>query len=115
VSGLSCATKNCVLSDGAISEKSFSANKSVSLYQLFPKKNEVKGVLSNGNLFSVKYWLCNHYGKHSFMIIGPEAHGIPDEFNNQVIFLASVSLSESEINLLAKSIEKSLLNYRICQ
>ncbi|NOX76364.1 MAG: hypothetical protein GXP17_07090 [Gammaproteobacteria bacterium] len=109
LSGLSCAAKNCVFSDDTISEKSFSDNKSVALYQLFPKKNEVKGVLSNGNLFSVKYWSCNHYGKHSFMIIGPEMQTIPDELNSQVIFLGGVSLSEAELNLLVKAIERKPL------
>ena len=109
LSGLSCATENCVFSNETISEKSFSDNKSVVLYQLFSKKNEVKGVLSNGNLFSVKYWSCSHYGKHSFMIIGPEMQTIPDELNSQVILLGGVSLNKEELKSLVKAIEKKPL------
>lgn len=109
LSGLSCAAENCVFSNDTISKKSFSDNKSVALYQLFSKKNEIKGVFSNGNLFSVKYWSCRHYGKHSFMIIGPEMQTIPDELNSQVMLLGGVSLNEEELKLLDKAIEKNPL------
>ncbi len=109
LSSISCAAKNCVYHDDAISEQSFSDNKSIALYQLFSEKKEVKGVLSNGNLFSVKYWSCNHYGKHSFMIIGPEMQSIPDKLNSQVMYLGNISLSDTELNLLAKEIKNKVL------
>lgn len=109
LSSISCAAENCAYNDNAISELSFSDNKSVALYQLSSKKNEVKGVLSNGNLFSVKYWSCNHYGKHLFMIIGPEMQSIPDKFNSQVMYLGGISLSEAELNFLAKEIKNKPL------
>jgi len=43
------------------------------------------------------------------MIIGPEMQTIPDELNSQVIFLGGVSLSEAELNLLVKAIERKPL------
>ncbi len=109
LSGLSCAAENCVFDNNAVSEKPFSDDKTVAVYQLFPKKNEIKGVFSNGNLFSVKYWSCNHYGKHSFMVIGPEMQTIPDELNSQVMLLGAVSLNEVELKLLVKAIENNPL------
>ncbi len=109
LSGLSCAAENCVFSNETISERSFSDNKSVAIYQLFSKKNEIKGVFSNGNLFSVKYWSCRHYGKHSFMIIGPEMQTIPDELNSQVMLLGEASLNEEELNLLGNAIKNKPL------
>lgn len=109
LSGLSYAAKNCVFNEDTISEKSFSDNKSIALYQVFSNENEVKGVLTNGNLFSIKYWSCSHYGKHSFMIIGPEMQTIPDELNSQVVHLGRVSLSKVELNLLVKTLENKTL------
>lgn len=106
---LSYATQTCIFSNDALTESSFSNNKSVALYQLYSNTNEVKGVLSNGNLFSVKYWSCNHYGKHSFMVIGPEMQIIPDELNSQVMFLGGVALSEEELILLVKAIKNKPL------
>jgi len=104
-SSSACAVENCVFSEEAISEKQFSDNKSIAVFQWFPKSNEVKGVLSNGNLFSVKHWSCNHYGKQAIMVIGPQMQSIPSELNDLVMYLGKIALSEREFQLLTNAIE----------
>lgn len=103
-SSSACAIENCTFSEEIISEKQFSDNNLIAIYKWFPKSNEVKGVLSNGNLFSVMYWSCHHYGKQAIMVIGPQMQIIPDELNDHVLNLGKIALSETELKLLDNSI-----------
>ena len=104
------AVKNCIFSEEAISEKSYLNKPSIAISQWFPKSNEVKGVLSNRNLFSVKNWSCNHYGKQAIMIIGPQMQLIPSKLNDQVLYLAEIVLNEAELKQLAQTIKDKPIN-----
>lgn len=93
-----------MFSDDTIIEKDFSTNESVAISQWFPKSSEIKGVFSNGHLFSVKYWSCEHYGKQAVMIIGPQMETIPEELNNHVAQLGEIALSKDEFKRLIDSL-----------
>ncbi len=99
-SGLVYANEDCVFSREAVSDKLFSDNDSVAVFQRFPENHEVKGVLRNGHLFSVKYWSCHHYGKQAILVIGPQIQSIPTELNDHVMQLGKVALSKNELMLL---------------
>lgn len=105
----SCASENCTFSDELISGKQFFGNNSIATFQWFPKSNEAKGVLVNGNLFSVKYWSCNHYGKQAIMVIGPQMQTYPDELNDYVMQLGKLALDNVELQLLKNSLKSKLL------
>ena len=106
----SCAFANCVYNDKLFSEKNYADNKEISTYHWFSESNEVKGVLKNGNLFSVKHWSCNHYGIHAVMVLGPEIKEIPDSLNDQIQLLAIIALSHSERALLFKQMGNQSIN-----
>lgn len=97
--------ENCTFSEEAISEKQYLDSNSIAVFQWFPKSHEVKGVLSNGNLFSVKHWSCNHYGKQAIMVMGPQIRPIPSELNDHIMQLGKIALSEAEFKLLISSLE----------
>jgi hypothetical protein len=99
------ATENCTFSEENISQKQYSDNPAIEVFQWFPKSNEVKGVLSNGHLFSVKHWACHHYGKQAIMLIGPQIASIPRELNKHILQLGKVALSKTEFMLLTNNIE----------
>jgi hypothetical protein len=103
-------TKNCSFSEDFISEKQYSDNSAIAIYQWFPKKNEVKGVLSDGNLFSVKHWSCSHYGKQAIMVLGPQIEPIPNQLNNHVVQLGKVALSEIEFKQLTSAMKNVQFN-----
>lgn len=99
-----CASQNCTFSEEIISEKHYSENSLISVYRWFPKTNEIKGVLSNGNLFSVKHWSCNHYGKQAIIVIVPQIQSIPSELNEYILLLAKVALDDSEQEFMINAI-----------
>lgn len=105
VSPFAWAAENCTFSEEGIHEQPLAGHDAIAIVTRFPESNEVKGVLSNGNLFSVKYWSCTHYGRQAIMVIGPQPKVIPDRLNDHVMSLAKVALGEPERTLLASSIE----------
>lgn len=94
------ALGNCTFSDEAKLLDLYADNESIVSFHWFEKSNEAKGVLANGNLFSVKYWSCDHYGKQAIMVIGPQMQTYPDELNDYVIQLGKLALNEFEAQLL---------------
>lgn len=102
---LSFAGDKCVFSE----DIDFENLDSIAVFHLFPEKKEVKGVLSNGNIFSIKYWSCNHYGKHAIMVIGPQLEKIPSKLNNYILQLGEISLSNSEFLLLTNKLKNKAI------
>ncbi|MET1257611.1 hypothetical protein [Aliikangiella maris] len=110
ISSSACATEKCIFSEDTVSEKQYAKSNAIGVYQWFKKSNEIKGVLSNGNLFSVKHWSCNHYGKQAVMVVGPQMQSIPSELDDQVLHLGKIALSETEFKLLSDTIGKKSLS-----
>lgn len=105
-----CASEKCVFSTDLFSENTYKNNSSISMYEWSDESKEVKGILKNGNMFSIKHWSCSHYGTQAVLFIGPNLVDIPDILNENVLMLADISLSKVELKLLSAAInDKDLL------
>ncbi len=106
------ASEKCTFANDHVLYEKYKENEAVSIFKVFSKTNEVKGVLKNNNVFSVKYWNCNHYGMQAMMIIGPQIETIPEDLNEQTLQLAKAVLSASELELIKNSLgaEKLVLS-----
>ena len=62
--------------------------------------------MKNGNLFSVKHWACEHYGKQAVMIIGPQINSIPNLLNIHILELGKMSLNPSELKILTNALKR---------
>lgn len=104
------ASEKCTFSNDHLLHDKYKENEAVSIFKVFSKTNEVKGVLKNNNVFSAKYWNCNHYGVQAMMIIGPQIETIPEDLNEQTLQLAKAVLSSAELELIKNSLgDKKLL------
>ena len=101
-----CASEPCVFADDFFSEEKYKTNSLISKYVWSEINKEAKGVFSNGNLFSIKHWSCEHYGTHAVLFVGPNLEEIPANINKYVLMLAEVSLTNEEANLLEAAIGK---------
>ena len=103
---VACVASECVYDENIFSENKYKNNKSIVSYLWSSDKNEVKGVLNNGNLFTVKHWSCDHYGTHAVLIVGPYLENIPDELNSDILALANLALKTDEVSLLKNYLSK---------
>lgn len=108
---VACVASECVYDENIFSENKYKNNKSIVSYLWSSDKNEVKGVLNNGNLFTVKHWSCDHYGTHAVLIVGPYLENIPDELNSDILALANLALKTDEIGLLKNYLNKKVYYY----
>ena len=104
-----CASEGCIFNEDAFSQEMYSKNNAIAAYTWSQENKEAKGVLQNGNIFSVKHWSCNHYGTHAVMLIGPYPSQIPETLNNDFLLLAEIALEENEINTLKKMLTEKPL------
>ena len=104
-----CAEENCTFNNERLSQKHYATNQSVATFHYFTQSNEVKGVLKNGNLFSIKQWSCDHYGKQAILILGPQLPSIPEILNDQLLALGELALEKLELELVTKAIHNTPL------
>lgn len=95
-----CVAEECAFNKNLFLEKMYSENKAIVSHTWSEKQKEVKGVLKNGNIFTVKHWSCNHYGTHAIMIVGPYSATIPEVLNKDFLSLANIALQKDEVTLL---------------
>ena len=110
VSSVGCAANECVYEQKENQKQLYAANPAISVQQWLESSNEVKGVLANGNLFSVKHWSCEHYGKQALMVLGPHMDTAANQLNASVLQLAKLALDEHELKLLSQSLQNSKLH-----
>ena len=91
-------------------EDRYASNKAIQVHHWFSDTLEVKGVLTSGYLFSVKHWVCDHFGKHAVLILGPNMLMIPENVYDQVMVLAGLALTDSEQQTLMAVLQKDSLS-----
>ncbi len=104
-----CATEQCIFSPEYFSESSYKRNQSISTYEWDSENKEIKGILKNGLLFSIKHWSCMHNGTHAVLYVGPNLKEIPENVNEYVFQLANIALKKEEIEILSKTISNKNL------
>ncbi|EJC7123265.1 hypothetical protein MZJ48_004543 [Vibrio parahaemolyticus] len=67
---LNVSANECIFDSHPMQTEKFNLE-NVQYYDLDSNNSEVKGILSNGNLFSVKYWSCNSFGVQATLFVGP--------------------------------------------
>ncbi|MDX9874243.1 MAG: hypothetical protein RBS88_04975 [Spongiibacteraceae bacterium] len=67
----------CVFDDSAIDPGRVEAHPDVVVSRADPATGLVQGVLRNNQLFSIRYWTCDHYGVQAVMIIDLSAAALP--------------------------------------
>ena len=67
---LNVSANECVFDSHPVQTDKFNLE-NVQYYDLDSNNSEVKGILSNDNLFSVKYWSCNSFGIQATLFVGP--------------------------------------------
>ncbi len=99
-----CAVDNCTFNNNYFNQKQLENNTLIDVFKWYPETKELKAILTNGNLLSVKFWSCNHYGKQAVMVMGPSLQKIPDLLNEKVLQLGKIVLNPSELKLLSNTI-----------
>ena len=104
-----CAQSNCVFDEKSVTDSGYTSNSEISKFIWDDKTKEVKGILRDGSLFSVKYWACDHYGVHAVMFIGPYSQLDVGNINEQVLKLAKLALNKDELNLIKNYLSKNAI------
>jgi hypothetical protein len=99
-----CAAEECIFSPEYFTENDYKSNQTINTYKWSNANKEIKGVLNNGHLFSVKHWSCTHNGTHAVLYVGPSFKVIPDTINKYIFQLANIALNKEDIKLLSKAI-----------
>ena len=88
------------------SKSKYEANAKIIAFVWNESKKSGKGITRNGDLFSVKYWSCEHLGIHAIMLIGPYPPLDSTFIRNKIISLATIILDTVEIDILKKQLAK---------
>lgn len=101
---------NCVFTKDAVSESKFRNDKGVARYTWNRKSNEARIVTNTGDLISIKYWACDHYGAHAVMLSGPYPADSGGDVNKKFIQLAEHALGASEVKTVRGYVTKHRLS-----
>lgn len=100
------AQTNCAFSH-RLSEAKFKSNESVAKYAWSKDRLAAKLITKGGDLVSVQYWSCNHYGAHAVMLIGPYPKDDLNAIGEKVAALADMTFETNEAQIVRDCLRKS--------
>ena len=101
------AQSNCVFDAQGLSESKFRSDKKISRYTLDKSAHEARIITQDGNLISVKYWACEHYGVHTVMLMGPYPKDDLDTLGKKFVQLADMVLDANEAKIVRSHLLKN--------
>lgn len=101
--------EECVFSKEYIPVQRLNQSPGIDIYRWNANSDEIKGVLKSGNLFSIKYWSCAHFGTQALMYIDPQTDISEEGINTSIAELASLALANEE----AQQVNKVLLKRKV--
>lgn len=99
------AHENCVFANQAVDTSFKGKAPSIASYKVFDKKREIKGVLTNGHLFELKSWSCNHYGWRGRLVIDAGETATPVQLDQAFAQLGQLFLDEADNRSLAEELK----------
>ena len=100
------AQANCAFSN-RLSEIKFKSNKSVAKYVWNKDRLAAKLITKGGDLISVQYWSCNHYGAHAVMLVGPYPKDDLNAIGKKFVALADMTFETTEAKIVRDYLRKS--------
>lgn len=104
-----CAQSNCSFDPSNIKDTRFKTN-NISSYTWNKDTKEAKLITNDGNLISVKYWACDHYGVHAVMLVGPYPDDDLNNLGTLFIKLSDIVLDSNERNIIKNYLSKNQLS-----
>lgn len=101
---------NCVFAKHPVSESKFKNDKGIARYTWDRSNHEAKIITKTGELISIKYWACDHYGAHAVMLSGPYPADGGGDIGKKFLQLAEHALGASEVKTVRSYITKHRLS-----
>ena len=101
-----CARSTCVFDKDYFTKSKYEANAKVVEFVWAESEKSGKGITSNGDLFSVKHWSCEHFGSHAVMLSGPYPPLDSEFIENKIMSLATIVLDTVEVDIMKKQLAK---------
>ncbi|SRR5699024_476076 len=100
------AHEGCIFSSQPVGASFNVKNTDIATYKVFDKQREIKGVLTNGHLFEIKSWSCDHYGWRGRLVVNRTEGTMPAQLDRAFAQLGKLFLDRTDNQSLMEELKR---------